>query len=266
MYILFLNANGTVRAEQKISETVGGKAATLDPGDSFGSVAGIGDLNGDGVNDIAVGATLDDDGGADRGAVYVLFLAPSTPLFRSVGITATSLASGAANALTITGSTATFGSGLPPNIGVGDVIQYDSDGNASIDALAFIHGRTNSQTYTVKNKNGAAPTAVIGDNNWDIYRAYTSLFNWELQTENPNILEPVENDVNPSLNLVTAKAIMFVACYGDGRRYDRSLHQRLDHRARQLHQDLHSLPALSSRGHPAAQRSLGYNQVQDRSR
>ena len=168
------------------------------------------DRSGSFVTDID--AQLRPAGAWDRGADERL----ATALFRSVGITATALASGAANALTISGSTATFGSGLPPNIGVGDVIQYDSDGNNSIDALAFIQGRTNSQTYLVKNKNGAAPTAVVGDNNWGIYRAYTSLFNWELQTENPNILEPVENDVNPALNLVTANTIMFVACYGDG--------------------------------------------------
>jgi hypothetical protein len=79
-----------------------------------------------------------------------------TPRYRSVGTNGGALASGAANALTISGSTATFGSPLPNNVGVGDVIQYDSDGNNSIDALAFIHGRTGART-TVANRNGAAP-------------------------------------------------------------------------------------------------------------
>ena len=41
-------------------------------------MASLGDLDGDGVGDLAVGARLDDDGGnppeADRGAVWVLFL------------------------------------------------------------------------------------------------------------------------------------------------------------------------------------------------
>jgi hypothetical protein len=49
-----------------------------------------------------------------------------------------------------------------------------------------------------------------------VYRAYTSLANWESQIENPNINEPVENDVNPSTDLVTANTVMMVACYGDG--------------------------------------------------
>jgi hypothetical protein len=70
--------------------------------------------------------------------------------------------------------------------------------------------------YTVKNNDGGTPTATVAqDNDWAIYRAYTSLANWQNQTENGNILEPVENDVNPSMDLVTADTIMSVACYAD---------------------------------------------------
>ena len=139
-----------------------------------------------------------------------------TALYRSVGITATALASGAANALTISGSTATFASGLPNIIGVGDAIQYDSDNNGSIDALAFIHGRTNSQTYTVKNKSGAAPTpTAVADTDWSIYRAYTSLINWAAQNENASINAGLQN-FDTSTNLVSANTTMNVACYGDG--------------------------------------------------
>jgi len=64
----------------------------------------------------------------------------ATPLYRSVGATITALASGAGNGLVISGSTALFDSSLPDNVGVGDAIQYDSDNNGSIDAIAFIHG------------------------------------------------------------------------------------------------------------------------------
>ncbi|MGI9604578.1 MAG: right-handed parallel beta-helix repeat-containing protein, partial [Acidimicrobiales bacterium] len=75
VHILFLNTDGTVKAEQKISDTTGGLAATLDNDDWFGiSVAGLGDLDGDGINDIAVGAGNDDDGGSNRGAIHILFL------------------------------------------------------------------------------------------------------------------------------------------------------------------------------------------------
>ena len=75
VYILFLNADGTVRAEQKISDTAGGLTATLDDTDQFGrNIAAVGDLDGDGLTDIAVGAFRDDDGGSNRGAVHILFL------------------------------------------------------------------------------------------------------------------------------------------------------------------------------------------------
>lgn len=75
VWILFLNSNGTVKAHQKISDTQGGFTGTLDDWDRFGiSIASLGDLDGDGVTDLAVGASYDDDGGDDRGAVWVLFL------------------------------------------------------------------------------------------------------------------------------------------------------------------------------------------------
>ena len=60
---------GWVLAEQKISDTEGGFTGILDDLDIFGiSVASLGDLDGDGVGDLAVGVLVDDDGGTDRGA------------------------------------------------------------------------------------------------------------------------------------------------------------------------------------------------------
>ena len=70
-----MNSNGSVDISQKISSNAGTFGGGLDDDDRFGtSVAGIGDLNGDGFADITVGAPYDDDGGDNRGAVWVLFL------------------------------------------------------------------------------------------------------------------------------------------------------------------------------------------------
>ena len=75
MWVLFLNPDGTVKAHQKISDTQGNFTGELDDADKFGySTASLGDLNGDGVGDLAVGAVHDDDGGSSRGAVWMLFL------------------------------------------------------------------------------------------------------------------------------------------------------------------------------------------------
>jgi hypothetical protein len=77
IYILFMNTDGSVKtnpAFKKIADdTAGGPSLTT--GDRFGrSIASIGDLNGDGIGDIAASARDDDTGGTDRGAVYILFM------------------------------------------------------------------------------------------------------------------------------------------------------------------------------------------------
>ncbi|MCF7957212.1 MAG: hypothetical protein K9M57_02055, partial [Phycisphaerae bacterium] len=75
VWILFLNVNGTVKSHQKISASQGGFSGILDERDEFGiSIACMGDMDNDGIVDISVGAKADDDGGVDRGAVWLLFL------------------------------------------------------------------------------------------------------------------------------------------------------------------------------------------------
>ena len=75
LWILFMNTDGSVNSEQKISSLEGGLVETLGGTDSFGwSVGALDDLDGNGVQDLVVGARRDDDGGSNRGAAYVLFL------------------------------------------------------------------------------------------------------------------------------------------------------------------------------------------------
>ena len=75
VWMLFLNTNGTVSAEQKISDISGNFSGVLADGDAFGSSLGnIGDFNNDGIEDLAVGAMTADDGGMDFGALWLLYM------------------------------------------------------------------------------------------------------------------------------------------------------------------------------------------------
>ena len=79
VYVVFMNTNGSVRSLTKISKATE-PTLPLENGDWFsgGQMASMGDLDGDGVVDLAVGAWGDDDGGAkNTGAVYELFLTAS---------------------------------------------------------------------------------------------------------------------------------------------------------------------------------------------
>ena len=75
LWFLYLSSGGTVRSHGRITDIAGGFTGVLDDLDWFGWAGStIGDLNGDGATDLAVSALRDDDGGTDRGAVWILFM------------------------------------------------------------------------------------------------------------------------------------------------------------------------------------------------
>jgi len=59
----------------RIEEGSGGFIADLDAGDRFSQDHDVaGDVNGDGIHDIIIGARSDDDGATDAGATYIVFM------------------------------------------------------------------------------------------------------------------------------------------------------------------------------------------------
>jgi hypothetical protein len=87
VWILFLNADGTVKAHQKISATSGGFPAALGSGAGFGTAcAALGDLAGDGTLELAVGAPQSDHFAPAEGAVWILSLLPTGSVSAAVAL------------------------------------------------------------------------------------------------------------------------------------------------------------------------------------
>jgi len=74
VYIHFMNTDGSIDSTVKIDDTTA-NGPVLSDEDSYGfGIASIGDLNGDGVSDLAVGALDDDAGGTSQGALHIHFM------------------------------------------------------------------------------------------------------------------------------------------------------------------------------------------------
>jgi len=152
----------------KIEEGSGGFSASLDAGDRFSRDHDkIGDVNGDGIIDLVVGARSDDDGAQDAGAVYILFMNQDGTVQSNQKI---SMLEG--------GFTDTLNAGNFFGYGVAGIGDYDQDGipdiavsapSSSNRSLYILHLNANGTVKShVKNTNLVAQgLSAVGDLNHD---------------------------------------------------------------------------------------------------
>ncbi len=75
VWVLFMDSLQQIIGQQKINETNGNFTGSLSNEGVFGTdIANLGDLDGDGVNDFAIGASSSSTQGYRQGEVWILFL------------------------------------------------------------------------------------------------------------------------------------------------------------------------------------------------
>jgi hypothetical protein len=153
VYIVFMNIDGTVKSTTKIAHgTTNGPV--LADNDQYGAgVANIGDLDNDGVIDIAVGAFLDDTAGSNNGAVYIHFMNTNGTIKNTVKINRST-----PNGPTLAASDDAYG------IGIDQLGDLDNDGVQEI-AVTAIHDsifgfRTGAIYIHYMNSNGSVKQTV----------------------------------------------------------------------------------------------------------
>ncbi len=151
----------------RIEEGSGGFFADLDAGDRFSRDHDVaGDINGDGIPDLVIGARSDDDGQTDAGAVYIVFMNNDGTVQSNQKISALE---GGFNETLLQGNF--FGYGVA---GIGD---YDNDGipdiavssGAASRALYIIHLNSNGTVKDYVKNTGivAQGLSAVGDLNGD---------------------------------------------------------------------------------------------------
>jgi hypothetical protein len=152
--ILFMNADGSVKSTVEIDDDTA-NGPVLSNSDNFGmSIANMGDLDGNGVIDLAVGATLDSDAGSKRGAVHILFMHETTQ--PTVTITSSTGDSGDTVSDTTLSFTVTFSESVS-NFVVGDITVTGTANGGSPEASNFAGSGT---TYTFDVVQGSSDGTV----------------------------------------------------------------------------------------------------------
>ncbi|MDB2426219.1 hypothetical protein N9W41_01605, partial [bacterium] len=201
--------------------TIGIETDPLTGSETYGSptvnaIDGVATFNNLQITQKGIGFALNATSGTATKAVSNTFTLVQ-PIYRSVGEgSSTAIETGAGNAMTISGFTASFATALDSKVGVGDAIQYDTSGDTTPEEIVFIHKRIDNQTYFVKKAEGSKPTAIANKNDWSLFRAY-DVTDVDLGVENSGINGAVSDfdSQNNNLDLVTRNEEWNIALYAD---------------------------------------------------
>ena len=178
IHILFMNTDGSVSQTVKINDNTPNGPA-LNEQDYFGrSIANIGDLNGDGISDIAVGAVGDSADGVDRGAIHILFMNTGGLVSKTVEINGNTQ-----NGPTL-GNYDYFGQSIA-NIG-----DLNNDGMLDI-AVGSVGSYSGTFTrgaidILIMNNTDAAPPVVVPIFNVNLLNDPYSLSSWTIHSKGGN--------------------------------------------------------------------------------
>jgi len=163
---------------------------------------------------------VDNDRGLD-GIESDIWVYASPVRYRSVGPgNEEPLAVGAdLGIVSIAGGRASFSAPLPDVVGVGDVLEYDRNGDGAYDGVVVISRRNSATEFVVETAEGGVAPVLSETWRWELYRAYASLSDAEDCRENPGIA-PNVRDFDPGTggrDLVATGVIWAMACYADNR-------------------------------------------------
>lgn len=155
-----------IKSAQKISDTQGNFLAPFNSNDRFESVCNLGDFNGDGINDILAGAKWDDDGGTDKGAVYILYMNANSTVNSYSKISDTQGNFGGLSSIEVFGTSVDTIGDLN-NDGVMDIVVGASEYGGGVGAVHVLFLNSNGTVQSsvrIANGLGGFPTGVISGN------------------------------------------------------------------------------------------------------
>jgi hypothetical protein len=138
-------------------------------------------------------------------------------LIQSIGTSSDALINNSAGDLSISGNIATLDDYTSStmsslNIGVGDVIVYGSN-YAIIKGLSY--NSVGVKAYVTLKDGSSAPTSA-SNSNFQIYHAFSSMSNWNSQTQNSNITPSIALSDKDLTDSDDEDGVLQVALYNDG--------------------------------------------------